>query len=214
MYDIFLFDLDGTLTESGEGIINSIRYALRSFGIEENDNEKLTSFLGPSLYDSFALHYGFTAEQSKVAVAKYREYFAEFGMWENRLYDGISDLLRDIVASGKIAAIATAKPTYFATQIVEKFGIAPYISFVSGSELDGKRSDKCESIKYALEHLDSFGKKIVMIGDRKHDVLGALVAGVDIIGVSYGYGSCEELVAAGAEKIADNVVELREILNL
>ena len=210
MYDIILFDLDGTLTESGIGITRSVAHSLRKFGIEETDQTKLDRFVGPPLIDSYMRFYGFSREQAVLAVEYYREYYAVTGIFENRVYDGVEAMLRALKAAGKICVLATSKPEHFAVQIMEHFGLAQYFSCIAGATMDEKRTNKADVIAYALEKAGKSGAA-VMVGDRKHDVIGAKTAGTPSVGVLYGYGSREEHESAGATYIAETV---NDILNL
>lgn len=208
-----LFDLDGTLTDSGPGIIRSVQYALRALGIREESEETLRSFIGPPLYSSFMRYYGFDRAGAEQAVAKYREYFTVQGMFENSVYDGIPELLSALCVDGSTLAIATSKPTVYARQIAEHFGIAAHFAFIGGSELDGSRIDKAEVIAYVLDGLGSPSPdEVVMIGDREHDIMGAGSNSVFSVGVLYGYGSRRELEDAGAGAIAATVDELWALL--
>jgi len=201
-----LFDLDGTLTDPKVGITKSIAYALDSFGIAVDRLESLEHLIGPPLRDSFRAHYGFGPAQVEQAIAKYREYFAETGIFENHLYDGIVDLLEQLKAAGVLMAIATSKPTVFAEKIAVHFGIAPYFQFIAGSELNGTRERKAEVIAHALRNVDPQRKlPAVMIGDRKHDIIGAQEMGIESIGVTWGFGSRAELANAGADAIVDTM---------
>ena len=208
-YEICLFDLDGTLTDSQEGIINSVKNALSHFGITAKEPTELRKFIGPPLKESFSKIYGFSEEETLTAIVKYREYFAETGIFENKVYEGIPELLKKLREEGKTLGVATSKPEVFAKRILEKFEIMEYFEFIAGSELDGARSRKSEVINYALDNLDPLRSKVcVMIGDREHDVIGAKEAGVQSVGVAYGYGSYNELKSAGAKTIADSVEDL------
>lgn len=210
---LIFFDLDGTLTDSGPGIIKSVQYALASFGIAVDDPEKLRSFIGPPLYESFMKVYGFDEAGTHLAIEKYREYFSVTGIYENRVYDGITDLLQSLTTKGKTLAIATSKATVFAQRIAEHFDFARYFSFIAGSELEGTRITKEEIVAYALQQLSiSDLSHVVMVGDRKHDVRGAAANGIDSIGVLYGYGDRDELESAGAGVIAASVADLAKIL--
>jgi phosphoglycolate phosphatase len=207
------FDLDGTLTDSRPGITRSVQYALKAFDIHVDDLESLLPFIGPPLYESFMRYYHFSEAQAHMAVAKYREYFAKTGIFENDVYEGIIPLLKDLKAKGKTLAIATSKPTVFAVRIAEHFAFAPYFETIIGSELDGSRIHKGEIIAYALEQLVIGDQnQVVMIGDREHDIIGARQNGVSSIGVLYGYGSLEELQKAGADAIVHDVKGLRAVL--
>ena len=209
---ILLFDLDGTLTDSAPGIIHSAIYALESFGIHA-DPADLRKFIGPPLSQSFEEFYGFSKTQATEAVKKYREYFAEKGIFENEPYPGIEAILRQLQQNGKRLLVATSKPEVFAKRILEHFSLSAYFEGITGSELDGTRTDKAEVIAYALQKAGIHEKETaVMIGDRKHDILGAQKNGLESIGVLYGYGSREELELAGATQIVLSPLELLRIL--
>lgn len=210
MYTTFLFDLDGTLTDPKEGIVNSVIYALRKMGIDEQDHNKLLSFIGPPIQHSFANIYGMNEEQVTDAVTYYREYFKTKGMFENHVYEHIPSVLQDLKDTGKRLFVATSKPTVFAKQILEHFQMAHYFKEIVGSNLDGTRIAKAEIIQHILHTYDGLGKEdVVMVGDREHDIIGARQVGIDSIGVLYGYGSNEELVAAGATHISKDVESLK-----
>ena len=209
--NIFL-DLDGTLTDSGEGIMNSVAYAMRKFGIEETDREKLRSFIGPPLYASFMREYGFDLEKSMLAVEYYREYFAPKGIYENRPYDGIPELLSALKKDGRRLYLATSKPEPYALEIVKHFGLYEYLDGLFGSTMTEERTKKEEVVAYALENTGIASTDVVMIGDRNHDIIGAKANGVASIGVLFGYGDREELEVAGADVIAESVEDLKRIL--
>ena len=212
-YKNILFDLDGTITDPGIGITNSVMYALKKYGIEVNDRTQLYKFIGPPLIDSFMNYYGFSKDEAKIAVEYYREYYREKGIFENLVYDGFEDLLKRFKDNNKILIVATSKPEVFAKQILVHFDIFEYFTYVAGSNLDGTRVKKDEVIKYALESCNVTDlSKAIMIGDRKHDVIGAKKAGVDSIGILYGYGSKKELEEAGADYIVDTVAGIGEVL--
>ncbi|WP_295212087.1 HAD family hydrolase [Ruminococcus sp.] len=202
-YETVLFDLDGTLTESGEGIINSAVYALKKFGIEP-EMSQMGKFLGPPLKDSFRDFYGFSEEKCVEAVKYYREYYTTKGIFENKVYEGVEDCLKALKSAGLKLAVATSKPQVFAVKILEHFHLVEYFDFIGGAELDGTRSVKAEVITHTLKNCGADDRSnVIMVGDRKHDVLGAKALGMDCIGVLYGYGSREELESAGAVFIAD-----------
>jgi len=213
MLSHILFDLDGTLTDPYEGITRSVQYALRSFGIEVEDRRQLTRFIGPPLRESFQVYYGLSEEDAEQAVAKYREYFADRGIFENTVYEGIPEMLAALHKEGAAIVLATSKPTVFAKRILEHFGMDGYFSTVVGSELDGTRSDKAEVIALALRECGCADvASAAMVGDRKHDILGAKACGLRSVGVLYGYGDEEELRGAGADWIAQSVPSLTELL--
>ena len=212
-HDIILFDLDGTLTDPGEGITNSVAYALRKLGQTPPPRLQLEAYIGPPLVDSFGGLAGLDRPTAELAVKYYREYFAETGIFENELYSGIHDMLSALKAAGATIALATSKPTVFAAKILDHFDLTRYFHQVVGSELDGRRIKKADVISYALELLEVTDKsRVVMIGDREHDTVGATACGVFSVGVTYGYGSRQELMDNGACHIVDSVAELTEYL--
>lgn len=209
MYQYILFDLDGTLTDPGEGITNSVAYALDKFNIRVEDKRSLYKFIGPPLQESFQRFYGFSEEQSLQAVEYYREYFKVTGIFENVVYDGIVEMLCFLKNEGKHILLATSKPEEFANRILEHFHLMQYFDFVAGATMDGTRCKKGEIIQYAIDNypVESLSDA-VMVGDREHDILGARQMGMDSIGVLYGYGDYEELNEAGANYIAKEVMEI------
>lgn len=213
MYQYILFDLDGTLTDPGLGITNSVMYALNKFSIEVTDRTSLYKFIGPPLRDSFETFYGFSKEESELAVTYYREYFSVHGLYENEVYDGIEKLLMELKKSNKSLIVATSKPEEFAIKILKHFHLEQYFDFIAGATMDGSRDKKADVISYALNscNISDFSSTI-MIGDRKHDILGANQVGLDSIGVLFGYGNYEELNAAGATYIAENTSDILEFI--
>ena len=212
-YKYILFDLDGTLTDPKLGITKSVAYALKSYGIQVDDLDSLLKFIGPPLQESFVKYYGFSEEQGAEAVEKYREYFKPYGIYENKVYDGVENMLAELVKCGKKVILATSKPTVFANVILEYFHLDKYFTCAVGSELDGSRVKKGEVITEALRQAGVTDKSLaVMIGDREHDILGAKENGIDSIGVLYGYGDRAEHEAAGAGMIVESVEELLQYL--
>lgn len=213
MYKTVLFDLDGTLTDPGIGITNSVMYALEKFGIKTEDRTSLYKFIGPPLKESYAKYYHFSEEDINRAVVYYREYFSEKGIFENVLYDGMAEVLDRIKGSGRKIILATSKPDKFAIQILEHFGIDQYFDFVAAATMDENRTGKAEVIAYAIESCKITDlHSTVMVGDRENDILGAKAFGIDSIGVLYGYGSREELQNAGATYLAENVEDIINLL--
>ena len=212
-YQIVLFDLDGTLTDPGVGITNSVAYALKKYGIEVAVKTQLYPFIGPPLSDSFEKYYGFSEEEAKHAVVLYREYFREKGIFENEVYDGIAPMLKQLKNSGKTLIVATSKPEIFARQILEHFQLDGYFRYIAGANLDGTRTKKNKVIEYALETCGIIDRSsVVMIGDRDYDIIGAQKAGLDSVGVLYGYGDRAELEWAKATYIAKTVSDLDRLL--
>lgn len=213
MYRKYLFfDLDGTLTDPMQGITRSVQYALRHFGIDEPDLRKLCPFIGPPLADSFRERYGMSPADAETAVAKYREYYAPKGIFENEIYPGIPELLATTSAAGCVNVMATSKPTPFAEQIAAHFGFAQYFTLVSGSTFDGRRTTKADVIRYALDTLEIAPQEAVMIGDRRYDIEGAAETCLASIAVGWGYASPGELEAARPDRFAPDVETLRRLL--
>lgn len=204
-----IFDLDGTIADTGEGIVNSVKYALAKFGIEESSTEKLHKFIGPPLTVSFGELYDLKGDQALTAVRYYREYYSEKGIDENTLYDGIETLLDRIKKSGRKIILATCKPEQFAIHILRSHGIDKYFDLIAGATMDTTRITKTAVLSYALASLDTQDRaNAVMIGDRKFDILGAKEFNIPTIAVTYGYGSKKELIEAGAKYISNSVEEI------
>lgn len=213
MYEYLFFDLDGTLTDPAEGIINSFINAYKYFGMEIPSYEQLKTYIGPPLITTFETEFGFDKEKAKEGVKAYRAYFSEKGLFENKVYPGIIELLQKLQAAGYKMAVATSKPEPFSVRICDKFGLSPLFLKICGSNIDETRSKKAEVIAYAIESLNIKDKsKILMIGDRKHDILGAKEIGIDSCGVLFGYGDFAELKEAGANYIVKDLVELEKLL--
>ena len=212
MYSYVLFDLDGTISDSSEGITKGIKIALESMGIHE-EVENLHKFIGPPLKYSFTTFYGFNEEQCVKAVKKYREYYSQTGLFENRAYDGVDELLKKIKESGRKIAVATSKPEKFSIQILEKFGLLSYFDVVSGATMDGVRGDKSEVIEEALKRFGNPDKKdVVLVGDTRFDAEGAKQVGIECIGVLYGFGTRESLEQAGVNMIAERIEDIYSFL--
>ena len=213
-YQLLLFDLDGTLTDPKEGITKSAAYALKHFGIEVAP-DNLTAFIGPPLKDSFMQYYDFSEEQAMEAISKFRERFSEIGIFENKVFPGIHEMLQALIASGKTLALATSKPEIFARRILEKYELDMYFEYIVGSEINETRTKKSEVIEEVLKQAQISGealKQCLMIGDRKQDVEGAKACQLDSLGVEFGYAEEGELEAAGANYIAMTVKELQDFL--
>lgn len=215
--DVVLLDLDGTLTDAAPGIINCIVYALDDMGMDHPAPATMCTFLGPPLADTFGRRLGMTPDQVDYAIEKYRERYHDLGLYENTVYDGIPELLASLDEAGIVLAIATSKPTYSATRILEHFGLAERLAFIGGADLAGERHDKAAVIAHTLEELAAIGRpadpaRTRMVGDREHDVLGAQAHGIGTVGVLWGYGSAEELTSAGATDLVATPAELAALL--
>ena len=206
-----LFDLDGTLTDSSEGIFKSTEYALNKFGIEVEDLNTLRPFIGPPLVDAFSEYYHFSEEDAKKATSFYRERYMTVGKFENRVYDGIKECLETLVKNGKKLYLATAKPELYAVQIMEHFGLDKYFTFMGGAMFEGSRTHKPQVIEYVLAENNIAVSDAVMVGDRHHDIEGAHDNNIPCIGVLYGFGDRKELENANADAIVNDVKELTEI---
>lgn len=210
MYKAIFFDLDGTLTESGEGITKSVQYALEKLGKPEEDLDKLRVFIDPPLMEQFMKYADVDETEARRAVEYYRERYAVKGIFENRPYDGVENLLRELKGRGYILAVASSKPEYYVTKILDYFNLSSYFEVVVGSEMNGARTSKTEVIEEALKRLNMSDrrKEVLMVGDKEHDVLGARAAGLACVAVGYGYGTKEELTAAQPLKIVASIEEL------
>lgn len=213
MYDYIFFDLDGVLTDSEEGIINSALYALEKYNIDVNEKSELKKFIGPPLQDSFSTDYGFNEEEIEGVIATFREYYSEKGIFENTLFPNIEEVLKELKNKKKKLVVATSKPEVFTMKILMHFNILKYFEFVSAATLDDSKIRKDLIIKEAISALGIKDlSKVVMVGDRKHDAIGAKNNGIDVIGALWGYGSKEELQKAGATIFAESPLNLLEII--
>ena len=212
MNHTIFFDLDGTLTDSAPGIIHSVQYALKKYGIEAEEND-LRSFIGPPLVHSFQERFGFDHDKALEAVAYYREYFTAGGMFENSVYPGVEEMLQKLKEEGLMLAVASSKPECFSKQILEHFALTRYFDFIGGAAMDETRTTKVEVLSYALQELQVDPAKAVMIGDRENDMEAASLLGTESIGVLYGYGSKEELANAGAKVFAETPMDICRIIS-
>ncbi len=213
MYKYLLFDLDGTLTESGPGIMNAAEYALKYYGIDGEGRDKLKKFIGPPLKDSFMRFYGFDEYKALEAIVKFREYYNTKGWCENSPYPGVPEMLAGLKESGYVLIVATSKIERQAVRICEHFGLDIYLDDIVGSD-DTTRTKKDEVIRYVFEKhgIDDLSE-VIMIGDREHDILGAKATGIKSMGVLYGYGNYEELEKAGADVIVERVEDIENYFN-
>lgn len=213
-YKYLFFDLDGTLTDSCEGIYKSFEYALNFYGIEIENFDVLRPILGPPLKDSFMDLFGFDEDKAANAVKKYRERFSDVGIYENRVYDGVEKMLDGLKKAGYVLALATSKPLEFAKTVLEIFKLDGYFDFIDGADFEGRISTKEDVIADIIEglHISDCGE-ILMIGDRKYDLLGAASFGIDAMGVLYGYGSAEELSRCPHVYLASDPSDVLAYLN-
>ncbi len=215
MFSHWLFDLDGTLTDSRAGIFHSVCYALEKMNRKIPSPEQLNAFIGPPLLRSFMGICGMSHSDALHAIDLYREYYHEHGVFDCTVYDGIPELLDTLFENGVTLALATCKPTFYAQQILQHFDLARYFSLVSGPELDGTRGEKHEVIAYAMEHLRRDPAQTVMVGDHRDDMLGARQNHLTGFGALWGFGSEKELRSAGAARIyATPKALLQDLVNL
>ena len=209
---IIFFDLDGTLTDSKQGIINSIRYTLDKMKLEEN-HINLEQFIGPPLSESFEKYYGLDNKTARHAVAVYREYYTVKGIFENRVYPGISELLKNLKENNKTLVCVTSKAAFYAEQILDHFDLSQYLARTVGSNMDLTCTHKVELIKLAISHFPEHSNSdFIMIGDRADDIIGAKKNNIKSIGVLYGYGTSEEIKEQQPDYIVNSVKELEKIL--
>lgn len=212
-YSYLFFDLDGTLTDPGMGITNSIIYSLEKFGIKVEDRTSLYPFIGPPLLESYEKYYGFDEEKAKLAVNYYREYFGVKGLFENEVYPGMDEFLNKCREIGCKLVLATSKPEHYAVDIMKHFGLDRYFDCMCGSSMDASLETKADVIRKALKCCNiSFTENVLMIGDRKHDILGAKECHIDSAGVLWGYGNREEFCQNGATYIVNNLKELEKVI--
>lgn len=214
-YDYILFDLDGTLSDSADGIINCLEETLRELKMPIPDRHELIKYIGPPLEETFTLRFGLTLEMANEAMGLFRNIYGESGLYQNEMYAGVREMLDAIKAAGKKLAVATTKREIFGKLICERYGIDGYFEIIAGNSEDASRTEKDEVIEYILECLKITDRtKVLMVGDRFYDVNGATKCGMDCMGVSYGYGGEKELLNAGAKYIAHSPQDVAsQILN-
>ncbi len=206
-----LFDLDGTLTDSGEGIIHCAQETLAEFGLPIPSKEALRVIVGPPLRDSF-LRFGIKPEQTDAAVEAYRRYYVDHGKYENFPYPGIEALLQKLKSDGHALFVATSKPEAMSIEILEHFGLSKYFDRICGAAADRSRDTKAKVIEHLLKQIDPAPGRIIMVGDTIFDIEGANALQLPSIGVSWGYGVVEQMKQAGAIGIADSMQELYQLI--
>lgn len=215
MFKYIFFDLDGTLTDSAEGITKCVQYALAARGINEPDLNKLRPFIGPPLLESFMNFYGITEEEARFCTAKYRERFKDTGIYENKVYPGVPGMLAKLKEQSFTLAVATSKPVEFARRVTDYFDLSQYFAYITGPDFNGSLPTKADVIADALAHFNLAGTEkaqALMIGDRRHDILGAKKCGLKTIGVRYGYAAPGELEEAGADYIVNTPQEILQAI--
>ncbi|WP_294155181.1 HAD family hydrolase [uncultured Clostridium sp.] len=212
-FQYILFDLDGTLTDSGEGITKAVQYALNYFGIDVKDLNELRRFVGPPLRDSYKNFYDFDDEKAELGITKFREYYTDKGIYENKVYDGIEETLKVLKDNGKKLIIATSKPEVHAKTVLDYFDLAKYFDFIGGADLEETRVKKSDVIKYSMDNAGIEDiSKVIMVGDREHDIIGAKANNIKSIGVLYGYGDVVELTQARAEYVVEKPQDIIDIV--
>lgn len=212
-YDVIAFDLDGTIANPERGLIAGFEYTFDAFGLPYSGREELKHFIGPPLREEWQNYFGISRERAEAAVHLFRDYYSVFGWWDNELYAGIPEALRELKARGKRLTLATSKPEVFAKKILALFGIDDCFDFIAGAASDVVRDKKHEVLNYALENLGEPNRaSCILVGDRKYDVEGARLCGIDSMGVLWGHGTRAELEAAGAGLIVESVAEMLEKL--
>jgi phosphoglycolate phosphatase len=212
-YRYILFDLDGTITDSIEGITNAIVYARKKYDIEITDRSELQKFIGPPLVSSFKNFCGFSEEEAKEAIVYFREYYSTKGIFENTIFKGMDKLLTKLKSENKILIVATSKPETYARKILKHLEMDKYFTFIAGASFDATRTEKSDVIAYAMKSCRITDLSLVlMVGDRKHDIMGSKETGIDSVGVLFGYGDRKELESAGATYIVETVGDLGNLL--
>lgn len=211
-YDTVFFDFDGTIADTGEGIFDSVKYAIEEMGFSPLPDSRLRTFIGPPVFKSFKRELGMNDEQAAKAVEKYRERYSESGIFKLRVYDGIEDLIKELKNSGIKVAIASSKPEKFVMRLIDYLKISHLIDFIAAPESDKAPEGKTVLVERAVNHFGVSKTRALMVGDRYFDIDGANGAGVESIGVTFGYGSREELINAGSTYLADNAEDIRKII--
>lgn len=212
MYKNIMFDLDGTVIDSGRAIMSSVEYALSHMGITDQPEEKLKAFIGPSLYDSFVREYQLTDEERQKAVGLYRSIYEKERMYDVEIYEGIPELLGGLKKQGRILFLVTSKPQLFSEKIIEKIGLSQYFDHVTAPSLSDHSSDKKRLIERAIKEFDLKICECIMIGDTEYDIKGAADTGIDSIAVTYGYGKIEKLEESGPTYMVDSVKDIGKII--
>lgn len=214
IYNHVLWDLDGTITEPSKGIFASLHYALKAFNCDVEGDEPLRKFIGPPLMDSFQNFCGMDEQTARLAMEKYRELYAEEGIFQCKVYDGVPELMAKIAASGKKNYLATSKPEVFARKLMDHFGLSQYIEFIGGSDIEETRVQKWDIINYVIESCKLGNKKdqMILIGDRKFDILGAKKCGIQAVGILWGFGSKQEFRENGAELICETPFDVERVI--
>lgn len=207
----YFFDMDGTLCDSGEGIKKGIEIAFSMLRIPLPEQKELDAYIGPPLFESFTQRAHLSEVEAKIAEKWFRDYYMRKGKFENKLYEGMKEVLQ-AAKSRRHLAVATSKPEIMAKEVARKYGIADDFDMIAGANIDGTRTKKIDVIRYAMSELNLSAQDVVMIGDRYTDIDAAKALGISSIGVLYGYGTREELESCGADYLAEDTNALKELV--
>lgn len=212
-YDVIAFDLDGTLTDPENGLVEGFIYAFKKMGVTGyGDRDSLRRFIGPSLYVVWQNEFGFNETTVIEAIEKFREYYNIYGWWDNKVYEGIPEMLSKLKAEGKTLILATSKPEDTAIKIMKLFGLDKYFDFLGGAAGDN-RDHKWQVLDYSLNAVGADRSRAILVGDRMYDAEGAKVCGIDSLGVTWGHGSIEELKVSGFTSLANSPSEVVNLLS-
>ena len=212
-YETIAFDLDGTLTNPERGLLSAFVYAFKKLGVDYGTRESLKRFIGPPLYDEWQREFGWTFDEASEAVEIFREYYNVYGWWDNEVYEGIKEMLKSLKASGKKLVVATSKPEITAKKVLSLFELDGYFDYIAGASMNGSEDLKWQILKRALDKVSADNETSILVGDRKFDAEGAKIVGIDSLGVLWGHGSEEELLASGVNYVVSTPEELLGLLD-
>lgn len=211
-YNVIAFDLDGTLTNPERGLLSAFVYCFKKLGVPYDSKDSLKKYIGPPLYDEWQKDFGWSFEEASFAVEVFREYYNIYGWWDNEVYSGIEELLRELKARGKRLVVATSKPEVTAKKVLRHFGLDKYFDYIAGASMNGSEDLKWQILNRALSAVGAEKSESVLVGDRKYDAEGAKICGIDSLGVLWGHGSREELEKADFTYIAESTEEVTKII--
>lgn len=211
-YNVIAFDLDGTLTNPERGLLSAFVYCFKKLGVPYDSKDSLKKYIGPPLYDEWQKDFGWSFEEASFAVEVFREYYNIYGWWDNEVYSGIEELLRELKARGKRLVVATSKPEVTAKKVLRHFGLDKYFDYIAGASMNGSEDLKWQILNRALSAVGAEKSESVLVGDRKYDAEGAKICGIDSLGVLWGHGSREELEKADFTYIAESSKEVEGLL--
>ena len=211
-YNVIAFDLDGTLTNPERGLLSAFVYCFKKLGVPYDSKDSLKKYIGPPLYDEWQKDFGWSFEEASFAVEVFREYYNIYGWWDNEVYSGIEELLRELKARGKRLVVATSKPEVTAKKVLRHFGLDKYFDYIAGASMNGSEDLKWQILNRALSAVGAEKSEAILVGDRKYDAEGAKICGIDSLGVLWGHGSREELEKADFTYIAESTEEVTKII--